>query len=243
MTSLVMNNDLTKLLKFMVMQYKVEVSGQIECNDRNEADIVGLYLHGNSHQVFEPSGSVTFHTHPKALVDSKHEINAPPSDWDILSTFSHIYNGHAIGANLVCAPEGIYSYSLSQDILDVFISRLEPGLSVHELKQELQEWLYDVADICGLHSGSVDTSSMRSLLKTNDPVQRKYAQNMLKRAKTFDSSKYLEGMKDLGVNVTFHPWSNHCMYFDNIDGRGNDILRWAEDIDIEADRLADISND
>lgn len=229
-----LNCDVLKLLRFLTMSYDVEVSGQIECNARNEADIVGIYLNGTSHQVSEPLGILTFHTHPDALRVASKRVNSAPTNRDILGSLSKVYTGVQENTfEIVCAPEGLYAYR----IMDDFLEAIEEGLSDSELRHVVQDWYYDIADSDVLRAGGKDHKDVRGLLTSDDPEKRKYAADMVRRAKSYDTKTFISDMAKCGVEMIFSRWDVEGIVLPDVDARSNTILRWDPRLDIEADRL------
>jgi len=221
-------------LRNLVNELDHEVSGQIEVNKDGVADILGLYLAGNSHQTYAPRGQITFHTHPLALQQAARAENTGPTNGDCLDDVYRQYRGwrHSHDVSLVCAPEGVYVMHLLPEPVVSQFEDLPEGLSAVDFKAIFLNWYYDIADATAIYNdGAGFLEEMQKVEESSNADEQIYATQMIRmyRAHAGDLESFLNAMRNFGFDVQFVPWSSH-MEFEADYQPSNKLLQWTPDV-------------
>jgi hypothetical protein len=231
-------------LRNLVENLDFEVSGQIEVNQEGVADILGLYLVGNSHQTHSPQGQFTFHTHPLSLSQEGKTKNRGPTNGDCLDDVNRQHKGwqHPGDVSFICSPEGVYAMRVLPDPIMSKLQDMPKDLHPQELKEIFLEWYYDTADAVSIYNGGPRLlEEMRKLRKSPVPAEQAYATQMMERHKEHagDRRQFLDDMRTFGFDIEFQPWGR-AMVFHAEFRSSNELLCWTPDVlpVIEEDRLS-----
>ncbi|KAJ3032776.1 hypothetical protein HDV00_007148 [Rhizophlyctis rosea] len=230
-----------KLLKFLVHEYDVEVAGQIETNREHFSDIVAISFLGNAHATREPLAPLTFHTHPLFLKLTDARNYMAPTNQDVLGMLWNLYRGWSKegDCNLVAAPEGVYVVSIMPRLARD-VSAVPPNLSQEDLKVRFEDWYYDASDFLALLDGRPEDFEnwLRWSLDAQEAPRQAYGKRMIARGK-MNVLAYEQAMATLGLRVQLLPWKDDMHFTMGADPAGNDILRWAPDVQevIESERV------
>ena len=210
-SKMIILKDTIKILKNLTYGHDIEISGILERNQLNVVDIVGLFINGKKNHTKSPSGDITFHTHPYSY--NKIRKFSPPSTIDFLSPVCDYYSNKNVENSLVLAPEGIYTYNLTNKFIKELDNIKDRKISINKFSQLYSE-LYEKYTTMYFMYQFKKKESIKDYKKwfQDGKIDKEYYKFMIKFAQNgITEVKYGEIMKDLGCDLKLYKWDDKRM--------------------------------
>jgi len=206
---MILLEDTIRVLKDLVYNHTKESSGILEVNELNVADIAGLLISGKETISRLSLGNIVFHTH----TIYKRNKYYPPSPPDFKVAVYDYYIDNYIKNSLIIAPEGIYTYNLTNKFIKELDNIKDRKISINKFSQLYSE-LYEKYTTMYFMYQFKKKESIKDYKKwfQDGKIDKEYYKFMIKFAQNgITEVKYGEIMKDLGCDLKLYKWDDKRM--------------------------------
>jgi len=208
---MILLEDTIRILKDLP-NHNIEMSGKLEVNELNTMDIVGLLVNGKEMKTSFPLGNILFHTH----ILKQERINNPPSCTDFMIILYIYYINKCKINYLIIAPEGIYTYNLTNKIIKELDNIKNRKLTYSQFLIKYNQLYYSLKCTNELYifTKKFIINSYKSAIKlsTVNDIYKEHCINMIKSAKEgITEDKYYRLLKKLGYDLKLYKWNDKRM--------------------------------